>query len=159
MRRLLIVALVFAVAVVALSRPAGAQRQDPVAFLSQTLRLIAANRYAEAWQTLHPLDRAVAPLDAYVRCEALSPIPGRLASLRVLDVRRELVRIAPRAARQPSVAVRFRLTIAGAAVPAGVVVTPTVHAVAVDGGWAWILPLRRFELYRTNGCLPPTPGL
>jgi hypothetical protein len=155
MHRLLIVAFVFA----ALSAPAGAQRQDPVAFLSQTLRLIAGNRYTEAWQTLHPLDRAVAPLDAYVRCESLSPIPGHLTSLRVLDVRRELVRVAPHGALQTSVAVRFRLTIAGPAVPAGIVVTPTVHAVAVDGGWAWILPLHRFELYRTSGCLPPTPAL
>jgi hypothetical protein len=130
-----------------LSRPPGA----PAAFLAQIVRLLAANRYAEAWPSLNPLQQSIAPLPAYVACESQSPIPGQLTSLRILHVRREPVRVLPEQPPVPSIAATFVLRIAGAAVPEGVRVVLTAHAVAVGTHWTWILPPARLGLYR-EGC-------
>ena len=130
-----------------LSRPPGA----PAAFLAQIVRLLAANRYAEAWPSLNPLQQSIAPLPTYVACESQSPIPGQLVSLRTLHVRREPVRVLPEQPPVPSIAATFVLRIAGAAVPEGVPVVLTAHAVAVGTHWTWILPPARLRLYR-EGC-------
>jgi hypothetical protein len=47
-------------------------------------------------------------------------------------------------------AVTFRLKISEPALRASVVATHTVHAVAAEGRWAWILPAPRFELHRSG---------
>jgi len=59
----------------------------------------------------------------------------------------------------PSEAVVVRITIsAGAAssIPP-VVVDDTIHAVAVNGNWRWILPTWRLEEYRSGHC-PDVPA-
>ena len=120
---------------------------SPVRFLSHVVRLLVANRYADAWQSLDPADRQLAPEPVYVACESLTPIPGRLASLRALHVGHDRV----------GVAVRFRLRIAEAGFTTTVVLT--AHAVVAGRRWAWILPPARRALYR-DGCGlgdPPTP--
>ena len=69
-------------------------------FLMRIVQLLAANRYAEAWPSLNPLQQSIAPLQTYVACESLSPVPGHLVSLRTMRVRRETVRVLPE--RPPS---------------------------------------------------------
>ena len=123
---------------------------DPGAFMTKLVAQIAANDYADAWLTLHPTQQRVATRDAYIACEAQSPIPGKLASVRVVDVRDEQVRIAGEAATAPGKAVRLTMSIAGLGDP--VVVTHTTHAVAVGGHWTWILPPKRFADYRAGRC-------
>lgn len=127
--------------------PAGA----PAAFLSRIVRLLTANRYAEAWTSLNPLQQSIAPLGAYVACESQSPIPGRLVSLRILNVRDEPVRVLPELPPVRSTAVSLALRIAGTAVPDGLRIVLTAHAVAVGSRWTWILPPARLQQYR-NGC-------
>ncbi len=148
MRRIWIAVAVAAVSLAALgtalawggsSQPAG----DPARFLSSVIHLLAANRYGEAWQMLDPRDRALAPKRVYVACESQSPIPGHLASLRVLGRSRDRI----------GIVVRFALRIVDPAMPQGVAVHVTAHAVAVHGRWAWILPPARRTRYR-NGCGP-----
>ena len=62
----------------------GRSMGDPVVFLEGVVRQIARNDYATAWQTLEPAQQRLVPVGGYVRCESASPIPGHLASIRVL---------------------------------------------------------------------------
>ncbi len=128
-------------------QPAGV----PASFLGHVVRLLAANRYADAWPSLNPLQRAIAPLQAYVACESQSPIPGHLVSLRVLRVRREPVRVLPEQPLVASTAVTFALRIAGPTLPGGLRIVLTAHAVADGWRWTWIMPLARLQLY-LQGC-------
>jgi hypothetical protein len=132
-------------------RPGKAQPPaSPIRFLAGVVRLLAANRYAEAWTSLNPEQQAVAPLEAYVSCESASPIPGKLVSLEALRVGHD----------RTGVAVTFALRIAGSPVPEGVRVVLTAHAVAVGDRWTWILPAARLQLYRSHACgYPPAPAM
>jgi hypothetical protein len=67
---------------------------DPVAFLKRVVREIAANQYGSAWESLDPVQQALVPMTEYVRCESLSPIPGRLTSIQVIALRDQLIRVA-----------------------------------------------------------------
>jgi hypothetical protein len=130
------------------ARPAG----DPVAFLRGVVRQIAANEYARAWQTLVPDQQRLVPEQEYVRCESASPIPGRLAWIKVVRSFDEPVAVAGTGDAVTSKAVTFRLRIADPALQASVVVTHTVHAVPAGSRWAWILPAQRLELHRSGTC-------
>jgi hypothetical protein len=118
------------------SKPHG----SPVRFLSHAVRLLAANRYADAWKSLDPADQKLAPEPVYVACESLTPIPGRLVSLRVTRVGHDRI----------GVVVRFRLRLAAPGLPEEAVAL-TAHAVVAGHRWAWILPPARRALYRA-GC-------
>jgi hypothetical protein len=141
-----------ATAVLISAQPAVARAESPGAFARTVVTEIAANDYASAWRTLHPLHQQAAPLAEYVRCEAASPIPGHLQSLRVLRVTDQAVHVPGSAAAVPGKAVAVRITIADRALDLAVVVEDTVHLVTVDGGWRWILPQRRYERYRDDAC-------
>jgi hypothetical protein len=123
---------------------------DPAGFLTTVVQQIAGNDYADAWVSLHPAQKLVADRDAYVACESQSPIPGRLASVTVLDVSDEEVRVAGEGTT-PGKAVRLKLSIGGLG-GGPVVVTHTGHAVAVSGHWTWILPPERFADYEAGRC-------
>lgn len=149
---LMTILVVVAVSAIALSaRPAdAAPSSSAVAFLTRTLRLLAANQYATVWQTLNPLDQAAAPLDAYVACESKTPIPGTLTSLRVVRRWNEQTVVAPEATPVPSVAVAFLVRLASGGLSA--IVRVTAHAVRAGGSWTWILPPSRLRMYRENAC-------
>jgi len=124
---------------------------DPGGFMTGLIQEIAANDYAGAWATLHPAHQRVATREAYVACEAQSPIPGQLSSVDVLDVSDKQVRVAGETGTVAGKAVRLELSIAGGG-PDPIVVAHTSHAVAVAGHWTWILPPERFAAYRAGRC-------
>lgn len=133
--------------------PSASRLGDPVAFLRRVVSEIAANQYATAWRTLAPAQQRLVSRAAYVACESLSPIPGKLASLTVVKVFKEPVTVAgPESADVQATAVTFRIEIVGAALRDSVVVQHTVHAVEASGRWAWILPATRLGLDRSPGC-------
>jgi hypothetical protein len=129
---------------------------DPVAFLRATVAQIAANDYAEAWNTLEPVQQGLVPQTRYVRCESASPIPGVLSSLRELGVRHEELHVAGTSGRFDAVAVTFRIVISEPALHESVAVVHTVHAVAREGRWAWILPAKRLQLDSSPTCGAPS---
>jgi hypothetical protein len=152
------VAVASALATVAVARvlePAPASG-DPVAFLRTVVAQIAANEYAAVWQTLLPAQQELVPRARYVRCESASPIPGELASLRVLRVQDEQTAVAGIDAPTTARAVTFRIEIADSALRASVAVVHTVHAVRAGERWAWILPAKRLQLDRSPTCGAPT---
>lgn len=135
--------------VVAFARGSDEGPGDPSAFMTSLVEEIAGNDYATAWQTLHPAQQRVATRDAYVSCESQSPIPGKLASVTVVDVSDEDVHVAGQGTTAGK-AVRVKLSITGIGDP--VVLTHTGHAVAVGDHWTWILPPERFAEYKAGRC-------
>src|SRR5215210_1855018 len=134
----LLAAGVAAALVLVLTRGSGDDLGDPASFLTTVVEQIAGNDYADAWLSLHPAQKLVADREAYVACESQSPIPGKLASVNVLSVSDEQVRVAGEGTSAGK-AVRLKLSIGGLGGDP-VVVTHTGHAVAVAGNWTWILP-------------------
>jgi hypothetical protein len=131
---------------------------DPVSFLRGVVSGIAANEYERIWPTLHPAQQRVATRDLYVRCEKLSPIPGKLDSIRVVRaVDRRIAIAGVEGGTVESKAVTFEVRLVNAQRSTSVVVT-TTHAVAVDGHWRWILTPRRFAIYRSGTCPSAGPG-
>jgi hypothetical protein len=121
-------------------------------FAVRTVRLLAENRYAEAWASLHPAhQRIVGSRAAYVRCERTTLIPGTSISLNVLATRSETLTISG-IGRARTQAVTLSILIAGPAEPEGVPIEHTVHVLLVKGRWRWVLPEERYALYRDYDC-------
>jgi hypothetical protein len=153
--RYLFALIVVAGALAAASADAYGQtrRGDAVTFLDHVVRLLAANDYEAAYPLLHPQQRRLVSAGEYVACEQMSPIPGRLTSLRVLETKRERIHVAgtqPR--RVASTAVTFELRLTGTLPGESATVDLTAHAVSVAGRWAWILSARRLALHRSGTC-------
>ena len=145
----LLAAAVAAAAVLAFTRSDGGPG-DPAPFMTTLVEQIAGNDYSDAWLSLHPAQKRIATQKRYVDCESQSPIPGKLASVTVLDVADEQVRVAGQGTTAGK-AVRVRLSIGGLGGDP-VVVTHTGHAVAVGDHWTWILPPARFADYEAGRC-------
>lgn len=122
-------------------------KDDPGAFAVNVVKLIVGNSYTRAWQDLHSKDQKVAPLEEYVTCESRSPVLAAPTSMKVVSVTDESVGLGD-GTFVPSKAVHVRMVFPGG----GNVLTHTVHVVAEDGRWKWILPSWRFRDYRANKC-------
>jgi hypothetical protein len=125
---------------------------DPVVFLRGIVSHIADNDYDGVWPMLHPAQQRVATRTIYVNCEALTPIPGHLDWIRLVRAEDEQITVPGDHGVVPSKAVTFRLKLSEPVLDESVVVTQTVHAVAVDGEWRWILSPKRFGIYRSRSC-------
>lgn len=125
------------------------------AFLGGIIRLVAANDYAAAWSRLDPTQQRLVPRDSYVRCESTSPIPGRLARIEVVRVRREQVVVpGSRLPARASVVATFRVDIESTRPgEAPVAVRVTAHALQRDGEWTWMLPAKRLALHLSGRCV------
>lgn len=135
----------------AASRP----KEDPVAFLRGIVSSIAANDYEHVWPSLHPAQQRVATRGLYVRCERLDPVVGELKGITVVRALDERIAVAGAGDDLvDSKAVTFRLKLSDVTGESFGLVT--VHAVAVQGHWRWILTPDRFAVYRSGGC-PTTP--
>ena len=123
------------------------------AFLAKVITLLAANDYAAAWTSLYPAQQRLVPRTAYVRCEASSPIPGRLGRLDVLDAHVERIVVpGTRAPARRSTAVTFRITLVPLGPGRPAVVTVRAHALRADRRWTWMLPAGRLALHRSGRC-------
>jgi hypothetical protein len=132
-------------------------KDDPGAFAVKVVGQIVHNQYATVWSDLHPTDQKVAPSAEYVQCEARSPVIAQPRTMKVLSVGNESVALGDGTFVE-SKAVHVRLAFAG-----GFNLVHTVHVVAAQGKWTWILPAQRFRDYKANKCPvdagspPPAP--
>ncbi len=134
----------------AYGRPRGG---DAAPFLSHIVRLIAANDYGAAYPLLHPAQRRLVKAADYVVCEQMSPVPGKLSSLRVVRTTHERIHVAgTTAGRVPSTAVTFELRLTRSLHHESATVHLTAHAVSVSGRWTWILSERRLALDGSGTC-------
>jgi hypothetical protein len=130
-------------------------KEDPVAFLDGIVRGIVANDYGRVWQSLHPAQQRVAKRDAYIACEHRTQIAARLDWIKPLRAVNQQISVAGDGGGPvQSKAVTFELKLVGEQQPFPV----TVHAIAVDGRWRWILTPRRFETYRSGACPQAEPA-
>jgi hypothetical protein len=119
-------------------------------FVVHVVREIVANRYGALWSELDPAQRSVVRRGVYVRCESLTPVPGRLASIQVLSLRAQPVVVPGLGHAVASTAVRFRVVVA---VGSGrVAVTSTIHAVRAGGRWTWFLAAPHYRAYAASSC-------
>jgi hypothetical protein len=125
---------------------------DPVVFLRGIVSHIADNDYDGVWPSLHPAQQRVATRRVYVSCEALTPIPGHLDWVRLVRAKDERITVPGDRGVVTSKAVTFRVKLSEPVLDQSVIVTQTVHAVAVDGKWRWILSPKRFGIYRSRSC-------
>lgn len=130
------------------AQPAG----DPVVFLRGIVSHIADNDYDGVWPSLHPAQQRVATRTVYVNCEARTPIPGHLDWIRLVRSKDEQINVPGDRGIVPSKAVTFKLKLSEPVLDESVIVTQTVHAVAVEGRWRWILSPTRFGIYRSRSC-------
>jgi hypothetical protein len=131
---------------------------DPAVFLRGIVSQIARNDYGAVWPRLHPAQQRVATRSTYVRCEQLTPIPGHLDWIRIVSMKDERITVPGDHGVVDSKAVIFRLRLSEPVLKQSVTVTQTVHAVAVDGRWRWILSPQRFGVYRSKSCPGAAPA-
>jgi hypothetical protein len=141
----LLVLLVSAAAGCGSKRDAKPQENPRLAAV-RVLDQIVHNHYSDAWGDLHSVDQKVAPLAEYVGCETRSPVIARPRSVKVLSVNTESVGLGDGKFVE-STAVDIRMGFAG-----NFSLVHTVHLVAEDGRWKWILPSWRFRDYKADRC-------
>jgi hypothetical protein len=121
-------------------------KESPRAAALRVVDRIVHNRYAQAWGDLHSIDQKVAPLAEYVGCETRSPVVARPLSVKVVSVNDESVGLGD-GKFLDSTAVDVRMRFAGS-----FSLVHSVHLVAEDGKWKWILPSWRYRDYRADRC-------
>lgn len=124
------------------AKPTESPRVAAVRVLDQ----IVHNHYTDAWGDLHSVDQQVAPLAEYVGCETRSPVIARPRTVKVVSVNDESVGLGD-GKFVDSTAVDIRMGFAGS-----FSLVHTVHLVAEDGKWKWILPSWRFRDYKADRC-------
>jgi hypothetical protein len=114
-------------------------------------------RWDRAWSGLAALHQRVAPRQVYVRCERSTPFLAQTLRLGVVSARRALVRVPGLTRRMPGAAVKLRVALSWYGPRDPIVITPTLHLVALDGKWRWLLSQQRYRLYQRGKCgsLPP----
>lgn len=129
-------------------------------FLRRVIRRLATNDYARAWASLDPRQQLLVDQRAYIRCESLSAIPGRLDRIDVLDAHSERV-VVPGSDGRPlrSKVITFRLTFAPRPSQSAVLVRVRAHALRSNGRWAWMLPAKRLALHRSGQCGTTPPHM
>jgi hypothetical protein len=121
-------------------------KADPGRAALRVVDLIVHNRYAVAWDDLTPADKKVAPLDEYVGCETRSPVLAAPVETHVVRIRDESVGLGNGMfvkSKAVDVGMRFR---------GNFKLVHTVHLVASNGKWTWILPSWRYRDYRADKC-------
>lgn len=142
-----------ALAVAAGDAYAQSRRGNAVTFLDHVVRLLAANDYQAAYPLLHPGQQRLVSAGEYVACEQMSPIPGKLTSLRVLKTTLGRIHVPGTSpGRVAATAVTFELQLTGSSPGETATIDLTAHAVAVGGRWTWILSARRMALHRSGTC-------
>ncbi len=141
-----VVTLLLAATLLAGCGGAGSPQNDPGKFAVKVVDLLVRNQYAKAWGDMHPADQRVAPLAEYVGCETRTPIIARPLTIKVVTVSEESVGLGD-GKFVDSKAVHVRLAFEG-----NLRLTHTVHLVASNGHWRWILPSWRFRDYKVDHC-------
>jgi hypothetical protein len=126
-------------------------------FLVGELRAKLDGHWSRAWSSLYPLHQRVAVKPVYVRCERTTPFLAQTLTFGVLRIRRSRVHVPGLPGSLPGAAVTLRVRLAWYGPRDPIVLTPTLHVVAVGGRWRWLLSRSSYRMYRQAACgsLPP----
>jgi hypothetical protein len=145
-KRLLVAAVVLVVTAAGCGSNNARPKENPRVAALRVVNRIVHNQYAQAWGDLHSVDQKVAPLAEYVACETRSPVIARPLSMKVVSVNDESVGLGD-GKFLDSTSVDVRMTFAG-----NFHLVHSVHLIAEDGKWKWILPSWRYRDYRADRC-------
>jgi hypothetical protein len=127
------------------------------AFVLDELQDKLDGRWSRAWSSLYAPHQRVAVKAVYVRCERATPLLTQTRAFGILHVRRALVHVPGLARAVPGAAVKLRVALAWYGPRDPIMLTPTLHLVAVGGRWRWLLSGTSYLMYRHAACgsLPP----
>lgn len=131
---------------------------SPAGFAIRVVRLVVANRYAEAWQLLASAQQRSVPVGTYVACERRSPVPGHLADIHATRVRHVILAVPGLIGDERGYAVTVRTTISGLAGGQSVTTQLIFTVIGEPSGYRWILHQDRFNAYRHGHCLQSSPS-
>jgi hypothetical protein len=159
----IVAAVVIAVGRTDTSNPAPAGHTSPLTlssagtFLVNELQEKLDGRWSRAWTSLYPPHQRVAVKAVYVRCERTTPFLSQTLTFGILRVRRALVYVPGRSRPLAGAAVTLRVALGWYGPRDPIVITPTLHVVAVAGHWRWLLSSESYVKYRHAACgsLPP----
>jgi hypothetical protein len=126
-------------------------------FLVHELREKLDGRWSRAWSSLYPLHQRVAVKAVFIRCERATPFLSQTLAFGVLRIKRARVRVPGLARSLPGAAVTLRVHLAWYGPRDPIVLTPTLHVVALGGRWRWLLSTESYLMYKHAACgsLPP----
>jgi hypothetical protein len=113
-------------------------------FIRQVTTEFSLGQSGRLWDSLHPADQAIVSRARYTACQSNSGFDVKKFS--VIETYADTVDLAGKAAPSTAVSVRV-ITDDG-------VTTATMHAVAVNGKWRWILPGADYAAYKQGKCPP-----
>jgi hypothetical protein len=133
--------------------------EEPGEFLRRHLEYELSGEFARSWDELHPAHQEVVTRERYAECRAelfeRSSPATELRSFEVLDVTDDVAPIAG-VAESSSKAVTAEITI-GVNGDSGTALD-TLHAVSVDGRWAWVFPEGVYRAYASGSTPSATTG-
>jgi len=147
------VAALALVAVASAQADRGVRPAEPAGkYMTGVVKDKLSSEYELAWESLYPRHQRIAPLEAYVACESLTPPAGDFVAIKVLRTFDERIRIAGEKRKVMTRAVRVRVAVATATFPFPVMIDQTFHAIAVNGQWKWILSADQYAYYSEGTC-------
>ena len=129
--------------------------QDADDFMKELVQQSVRGQYGRAWETLHPAHQAVVSRERYDTCESENDesLGATKINVAVVDTYEEPVRIEGEGLTD-STAVTLRFTYNNPLTGKPAEEHATVHAVAIDGEWKWILTPKDYAAYNGGRCPP-----
>jgi hypothetical protein len=121
------------------------------AFFRRHIEQELTGQFGRSWDELHPAHQQVVSRERYARCRAdlfaRAGAAGRLEAFEVLETADETIAAAgiPETVSK-AVSVRFRIGSNGSTHTG----SERLHAIQVEGRWAWILPESAYRAYETG---------
>jgi hypothetical protein len=128
--------------------------QDAGDYMKELTERALRGQYGRNWETLHPAHQAVVTREKYDSCERQSNESlGTKIDIAVVETYEEPV-LVKGSGTVDSTAITLRFTYDNPLTGEEVQEHATVHAVAVDGEWRWILTPQDYDAYAKGTCPP-----
>lgn len=122
------------------------------AFVTTLIRELGRGETAQAWESLHPLQREQVPRARYVDCESGDGFGGAVTKVDVLDVKQESAAIPGQFGKRPSTAVTVGVTLDVPESEQSERFTLTAHVFETGGKWSWVIGPVDYAAYMTGNC-------
>ena len=134
--------------------------EEPGDFLKRHLEYELSGQFGRSWDDLHPAHQEVVTRERYEQCRAelfeRSPAPTELVAFDVLEVADEAIAVAGLSEhKQSSAAVTAHIAIGVNGNSRSNI--DTLHALRVDGRWAWVFSPGAYRAYAAAGSRPTAP--
>lgn len=119
-------------------------QQNAGDFAKEYIERAELGQWGREWSTLHPAEQKIVSRDAFMSCRSDDAIPA-MTDITVVDEYKEPVEVVG-LGDVPSTAVTIKLKMEGDEQ------SFTVHAIAVNGSWHWVMPTDGIATYKAGNC-------